>query len=240
MLWALSTPCYHSSTLQLNTHALYVWFFTWCDVVVWWTQNVSWQQKFHVAPDMSALSGHHFGGYSKTHYKKIFIHAESHASTVCMPESGKQRYIKAINNHHHCPQMNHSSISILQMSWTRQSQDLQQATLTHLIPTKKLHSPVLRPQIHYTHQSQAHKWAGPTDLMRQLMAKDRNRRAHSASYAAGKCCPNGQTVTEIVDPITKYHHPGHCSHRAWDHVTVGMPVTMTVAVTVAVGVPQSR
>lgn len=126
------------------------------------------------------------------------------------------------------------------MSWTHQSHDLNQATLTHVIPTKKLHSPVLCPQIQYTHQSQAHKWAGLTDLMRQLMTKDRNRRAHSASHAAGKRCPNGQTVTEIVDPVTKYHHPGHCSHRAWDHVTVGMSVTMTMAVTLAVGVPQCR
>ena len=40
---------------------------------------------------------HHFGGYSKTCYKKLFTHVESHASAVSLLESGEQRYIKAIN-----------------------------------------------------------------------------------------------------------------------------------------------
>ena len=34
----------------------------------------------------------------KTRYKKLFVHVESHASAVSLLESGKQRYIKAINN----------------------------------------------------------------------------------------------------------------------------------------------
>ena len=36
----------------------------------------------HVAPAMPALLVHHFGGYSKTRYKKLFTHVESHASAV--------------------------------------------------------------------------------------------------------------------------------------------------------------
>ena len=40
---------------------------------------------------------HHFGGYSKMCYKKLFTHVESHASAVRLLESGEQRYIKAIN-----------------------------------------------------------------------------------------------------------------------------------------------
>ena len=76
--------------------------------------------------------------------------------------------------------------------------------------------------------------------MWQLMTEDCHRRAHSASHAAGKRCPDGQTITEIVDPVAEDHHPGHCSHGAWDHVAVGMSVTMTMTVTVAVGVPQCR
>ena len=36
--------------------------------------------------------------YSKTRYKKLFTHVESHPSAVSLLESGEQRYIKAINN----------------------------------------------------------------------------------------------------------------------------------------------
>ena len=32
---------------------------------------------------------HHFGGYSKMHYKKLFAHAESHVSAVSLLENGK-------------------------------------------------------------------------------------------------------------------------------------------------------
>ena len=56
------------------------------------------RQQFHVAPAMPALQVHHFGGYSKTHYKKLVTHVESHASAVTLLESGEQRYIKAISN----------------------------------------------------------------------------------------------------------------------------------------------
>ena len=52
--------------------------------------------QFHVAPAMPALQVHHFGGYSKTRYKKLFTHVESHACAVSLLESGEQRYIKAI------------------------------------------------------------------------------------------------------------------------------------------------
>ena len=56
------------------------------------------RQQFHVAPAMPALQVHHFGGYSKTHYKKLVTQVESHASAVTLLESGEQRYIKAISN----------------------------------------------------------------------------------------------------------------------------------------------
>ena len=39
---------------------------------------------------------HRIGGYSKTRYKKLVTHAETHASAVSLLESGEQRYIKAI------------------------------------------------------------------------------------------------------------------------------------------------
>ena len=40
----------------------------------------------------------HFGGYSKTRYKKLVTHVESRASAVSLFESGEWCYIKAINN----------------------------------------------------------------------------------------------------------------------------------------------
>ena len=61
---------------------------TWC-MAVWGTQNVPGRQQFHVAPAMPALLVHHFGGYSKTCYKKLATHLESHASTVSLLESGE-------------------------------------------------------------------------------------------------------------------------------------------------------
>ena len=39
---------------------------------------------------------HRIGGYSKTRYKKLVNHAETHASAVSLLESGEQRYIKAV------------------------------------------------------------------------------------------------------------------------------------------------
>ena len=47
-----------------------------------------WQQIL-VAPAMPALSVHHFGGYSKTLYKTLVTHVESHASAECLLESGE-------------------------------------------------------------------------------------------------------------------------------------------------------
>ena len=67
-------------------------------MVVWCTQNAQRRQQFHVAPAMSALQVHHFRGYSKPRYKKLFTHVESHKSAVSLLESGEQRYIKAIHN----------------------------------------------------------------------------------------------------------------------------------------------
>ena len=64
---------------------------TWC-VVVWCTQNAPRRQQFHVAPAMPALYVHLFSGYSKTRYKKLVTHAESHANAVSLIQS-----IKAIN-----------------------------------------------------------------------------------------------------------------------------------------------
>ena len=60
----------------------------WC-MVVWCTQNSTRRQQFHVAPAMSALYVHHFDGYSKTRYKKLVTHVESHASTMNLLESGE-------------------------------------------------------------------------------------------------------------------------------------------------------
>ena len=61
---------------------------TWCRVV-WCTQNAPRWQQFLVAPAMPALYVHHFGGYSKTRYKKLFTHVESHASAVSLLGSGE-------------------------------------------------------------------------------------------------------------------------------------------------------
>ena len=41
---------------------------------------------------------HHFSGYSKTCYKKLFTPVESHASAVSLLKSGEQCDTKAINN----------------------------------------------------------------------------------------------------------------------------------------------
>ena len=75
---------------------------TWC-MVVWYIQNAPRWQQLQVAPAMSALYAHHFGGYSKMRYKKLFTHVESHASAVTLLESREQRYIKAINNNNNVP-----------------------------------------------------------------------------------------------------------------------------------------
>ena len=61
---------------------------TWC-MVVCCTQNAPKRQQFHVAPAMPALYVPHFGGYSKTRYKKLFTHVESHASALSLLESGE-------------------------------------------------------------------------------------------------------------------------------------------------------
>ena len=46
--------------------------------------------QFHVAPAMPALLVHHFGGYSKTRYKKLVTHVAPHASrSESAQESGE-------------------------------------------------------------------------------------------------------------------------------------------------------
>ena len=56
-------------------------------MVVWCTHIAPIRQQFHVAPAIPALSAHYFGGYSKTRYKKLVTHVESHASAVGLPEN---------------------------------------------------------------------------------------------------------------------------------------------------------
>ena len=53
------------------------------------TASVSWG-SCHASTVTVYL--HHFGGYSKTRYKKLVTHVESHASTVNLLDSGEQHY----------------------------------------------------------------------------------------------------------------------------------------------------
>ena len=55
-------------------------------MVVWCTENVPRQQQFHVATAMPVLQVHHFSGFSKMCYKKLFTHVKSPASTVSARE----------------------------------------------------------------------------------------------------------------------------------------------------------
>ena len=89
-------PCYRRSAggrLQLNTHTPYVCGFAWSDMVygcmVYTEPAPSWQQ-FYVAPAMSALYVHHFGGYSKNAVKKT--HASDSCRITCR-ESARERRI---------------------------------------------------------------------------------------------------------------------------------------------------
>ena len=56
-----------------------------------YTELAPRRQQFHVAPAMPALRVHHFGGYSKTHYKKLVTYVESQgggdSSVVRAPDS---------------------------------------------------------------------------------------------------------------------------------------------------------
>ena len=73
-------------------------------VGVWCTQNPPRWQQLHEAPAMPVPKVHHFGGYTKVCYEKLFTHVESHAiaSAVSLLESGEKRHIKAINNYFCC------------------------------------------------------------------------------------------------------------------------------------------
>ena len=50
-------------------------------MVVWCTQNAPIRQQFRVAPAMQQPDA---GGYSKTRYKTLGTHVESHASAVSL------------------------------------------------------------------------------------------------------------------------------------------------------------
>ena len=50
----------------------------------------SWgQHQSNIITDALHHAASHHGGYSKTRYKKLFTHVESHASAVSLPESGE-------------------------------------------------------------------------------------------------------------------------------------------------------
>ena len=61
----------HANTLGIHVALHKV---TWC--MFGCPQNTLIQQQFCVARAMSALQVHHFGGYSKTCYKKLVTHVE--------------------------------------------------------------------------------------------------------------------------------------------------------------------
>ena len=78
--------------LQLNTHTPSVCGFDGSNIVIGCmvhTELAPRRQQFNMAPVMPALQVHHFGGYSKTRYKKLVSHVESHASAVSLLESGE-------------------------------------------------------------------------------------------------------------------------------------------------------
>ena len=71
-------------------------------MVVWCTQNVRrdgssfmWHQPCQRCNYITSLD------IQKTRHKKLFTHAESHASAVSLLESGEERYVKAINYNNH-------------------------------------------------------------------------------------------------------------------------------------------
>ena len=70
-----------------------------------YTELVLRQQQFHVAP---ATYVHHFGGYSKTCYKKLVTHVESHASAVSLLKRAENSTIEAIINHQSINQSVHT------------------------------------------------------------------------------------------------------------------------------------
>ena len=83
--------------LQLNTNAPYVCGFAWSDMVHGCIHGV-YKTRRNGSNFMCHQPWQHFGGYSKTRYKKLFIHVESHSSVVSLLGSGEQRHIKAIIN----------------------------------------------------------------------------------------------------------------------------------------------
>ena len=86
--------------LQLNKHTPYVCGFAWSDMVhgcIVYTERAE-MAAVSCGTSHSSAVVRHFGGYSKTRYKKLFTHVESDANAVSLLNSGEQCYIKAISN----------------------------------------------------------------------------------------------------------------------------------------------
>ena len=71
-----------------------------------------------------------------------------------------------------------------------------------------------------------------TQLMRQLMAEHSKRSTQSPSDPIGKRRPNGQSIAEVVQPISHDHHPCNGGDRGGGHfpVTVSMSVAVMAVV----------
>ena len=66
-------------------------------VLVAYTIHIDQTLCIYASPHTCSRTSH-FRRYSKTRYKKLVTHVESHASAVSLLESGEQRYSKATNN----------------------------------------------------------------------------------------------------------------------------------------------
>ena len=70
--------------------------------VTWCTERAKMAAVLSGTSHVNAVSTP-LRGYSKTRYKKLVAHVESHASAVSLLKSGEQRCVKAISNHRHRP-----------------------------------------------------------------------------------------------------------------------------------------
>ena len=77
--------------LDMQTPSVYMWLCTKWRGVCMAVHKTRWDGSsfVYIARAMSVLQVHHFGGYSKTCYKKLVTHVESHVSTVNLLESGE-------------------------------------------------------------------------------------------------------------------------------------------------------
>ena len=83
--------------------------------------------------NITALWVHHFGGYSKTRYKKLAPHSESHATRASLFESGEWRHIKATNNNNNNTFIPHSTIQ------NQMSQHIKGRKMPRLTVRKQIH-----------------------------------------------------------------------------------------------------